>query len=661
MAIGITARWWSCRNGNRDVNFADRYRSHPGFADMCKCLFLLAALFFPALAGARDKPENWVEVRSPHFSVVTNSNEKQARRVADQFERMRSVFHTLFPKIQIDNLGSINVLAIKDEKDFRALEPAAYLAKGQLKLGGLFLRGMDKNYVLMRLDAEGEHPYAVVYHEYTHLLLSKADFIPLWLNEGLAEFYQNTDIREKDVEIGQPSPENLELLRSNRLLPLSMLFTIDHTSPYYHEENKGSIFYGESWALTHYLELNDYRNETQRLADYAQLLGQNVDAVTAATRAFGDLKQLQSALEGYIRQGSFQYLKMASVPDVDAAAFHAEALTPVQADAVRADFLAYNDRSADARAILDRTLKEDPTNVLAHETMGFLEFRQGHIDEARNWYAQAVTLDSKSYLAHYYFAAMSMNVPMDAARAVKVESSLRTAIKLNPNFAPSYDRLGTFLATRNGNLDEARLMALSAVQLEPGNLSYRMDTASVLLEMERGKDAVTVIRNAMHLASTPQESAMAENFLMHAEEYAQAQEKRFHFSDQMKAAASRAEGTSKPGEAAAASNPAAEGPASEEEVVPKGPHHFVTGLVKNVHCNSPAIDLDVVVAGKTMEVRSGNYFKIDYSSLGVTLKGNLNPCSDLEGRPAKVEYVHSVGKGPGAVVAIEIHKGAIVR
>ena len=65
------------------------------------------------------------------------------------------------------------MLAIKDEKDFRALEPEAYLAKGSLKLGGLFLRAPDKNYVLMRLDAQGEHPYAVVYHEYTHLILSK--------------------------------------------------------------------------------------------------------------------------------------------------------------------------------------------------------------------------------------------------------------------------------------------------------------------------------------------------------------------------------------------------------------------------------------------------------------------------------------------------------
>jgi hypothetical protein len=91
---------------------------------MYRRLFFLVVVLSPLLAQAREKPENWVEVRSPHFSVVSNSNEKQAHRVADQFEHMRSVFHTLFPKIQIDTLGSITVLAIKDEKDFRALEPA---------------------------------------------------------------------------------------------------------------------------------------------------------------------------------------------------------------------------------------------------------------------------------------------------------------------------------------------------------------------------------------------------------------------------------------------------------------------------------------------------------------------------------------------------------
>jgi len=618
---------------------------------MWKCLFPLLILFLSLLAPARDKPESWIEVRSPHFVVISNSNEKQARRVADQFERMRSVFHTLFPKIQIDNLGSITVLAIKDEKDFRELEPAAYLAKGQLKLGGLFLRGADKNYVLLRLDAEGEHPYAVVYHEYTHLLLSKAEQMPLWLNEGLAEFYQNTDIREKEVELGQPSPENLYLLRQNRLLPLATLFAVDHTSPYYHEENKGSIFYGESWALTHYLELKDYRDKTHEITDYAQLLAQNVDAVAAATRAFGDLKQLQSTLEGYVRQGSFQYLKMPGATDVNDAAFQSHALATPQADAVRADFLAYNERTTDARALLDHILQEDPNNVSVHETMGFLEFQARHFDEARNWYAQAVKLDSQSYLAHYYFAAISMNTTIGPGEESQVESSLRTSIKLNPNFAPSYDRLAVFLAMHHRDLDEAHMMALNAVALEPGNLSYRMDTANVLLQMERGTDAVAVIRNAMHLASSPQESAMADNFLQHAEEYAQAQEHNRHISEQMKEGTSTADASNHVAEADIASDSV-----PHDEAPPAGPYHFVTGVLKNVRCNTPAIDLNVIVAGRTLGLHSSNYFKIDYTVLDFTLKGNLNPCADLEGRPAKVEYVESASKDQASVVAIEIHR-----
>ncbi|HEY6336949.1 MAG TPA: hypothetical protein VIW68_00505, partial [Candidatus Sulfotelmatobacter sp.] len=97
---------------------------------MRKFLLLFVALLSTTGALARDKEENWVQVRSPHFVVVTNSNEKQARRVADQFERMRSVFQKFFPHLQIDPGAPIIVLVIKDEKDFRLLEPAAYLAKG---------------------------------------------------------------------------------------------------------------------------------------------------------------------------------------------------------------------------------------------------------------------------------------------------------------------------------------------------------------------------------------------------------------------------------------------------------------------------------------------------------------------------------------------------
>jgi hypothetical protein len=121
-----------------------------------------ALLLITTLLGfAHAKQENWIQVTSPHFVVATDGSEKQARQIADQFERMRSVFHAAFPKLNMDSGGPIIVIAVKGEKDFRTLEPETYLSKGSLKLGGLFMRTQDKNYVLMRLDAEGDHPYSL--------------------------------------------------------------------------------------------------------------------------------------------------------------------------------------------------------------------------------------------------------------------------------------------------------------------------------------------------------------------------------------------------------------------------------------------------------------------------------------------------------------------
>jgi Tfp pilus assembly protein PilF len=619
---------------------------------MWKKIFLLLPLFSSSLLTARDKTESWIEITSPHFVVATNANEKQGRRVADQFERMRSVFHTLFPKLRIDPDSPIIVLAIKDEKDFRALEPESYLAKGQLKIGGLFLRAADKNYVLMRLDAEGDHPYAVVYHEYTHLLLSKAEWFPLWLNEGLAQFYENTDIHEKDVSLGQANGADIQLLRQYKLLPLATLFAVDHNSPYYHDENKGSIFYAESWALTHYLYIKGSQEKTNRLAQYADLVSKKVDPVTAATTAFGDLKRLECDLNGYVQQVRFNYFAMKTSTEVDESTFKVQALTPPQADALRADFLAYNERTTDARALLDQVLKEDPNNVSAHETAGFLEFRQGHIDAAKKWYAQAIQLDSQSYLAHYYFSSISMQGAMTPAEETQAEASLRRAIELNPSFAPAYDRLAIFLGMRHRNLDEAHMMGLKAVALEPGNVGYRVNVANVLMMTERPQSAIEVLRIAEKLAKTPEEVQWVNNGLRQAEGYLAVQQRMAEQKQRTSGADS--------GEFSTASASAGNAPAphlTRRNFVPKGPHQFLTGVLQDVRCESSNMDIAVKAGTKTLSLHSDNYYGIQFTTLGFQPSGDLNPCTELEGRPAKVEYVESANKSETAhLVSVELHK-----
>jgi tetratricopeptide (TPR) repeat protein len=619
---------------------------------MLKRTLLVAALLSCLPAAGRDKPENWLQVRSDHFIVATNSNEKQARRVADQFERMRSVFQARFTKLQIDPAAPIVVLALKDEKDFRALEPVAYLAKGQLKLGGLFLRAPDKNYILMRLDAEGDHPYEVVYHEYTHLLLAKsAEWLPLWLNEGLAEFYQNTDIRDKEVLLGEPSAENLTLLRQQSLLPLPTLFKVDEKSPYYHEENKGSIFYAESWALTHYIQMTDAKQNTHKLTELADLLSKKTDPIEAATRVFGDLQQLQRTLENYVHQAGFLVFKVPGVTQVDDSKFQLQPLLPPQSDALRADFLAYNDRTGDARGLLDQVLRDDRNNTSAHETMGYLAFRAGNLDEAKKWYGEAVHLDSHSYLAYYYFAVISMRSPGSSSDDAQIENSLREAIKLNPQFAPAFDSLAVFLGMHHRNLDEAHMMGLTAVALEPENVGYRINVANVLMMMRNSDAAIQVLQAAAKLARTPQEVEQVNNFLMSAQAFAAAKQ-RVSERQQETADAQVDVQTDAPTDVDSA--PTLQ---HRAKFVPKGPHRFLLGVLKDVHCKNPEMDITVTSKVKNLSLHADNYYQIQFTTLNFTPQGDLNPCKDLEGRPAKVEYEESADESMSPrVLAIELHK-----
>ena len=91
-------------------------------------------------------------------------------------------------------------------------------------------------------------------------------------------------------------------------------------------------------------------------------------------------------------------------------------------------------------------------------------------------------LNSESYLAHYYYAAMSMGTDGEARDPV-IELSLRTCIKLNPNFAPAYDALAMYYMGDPATINEAHMLNLRAIMLEPDNINYRLNAAVVLLKI----------------------------------------------------------------------------------------------------------------------------------------------------------------------------------
>lgn len=658
----------------RHILLSKNERCHYSYSIMRK-LIAVVLLLFAIQSACAAGPASWFEVETPHFTILTDSNEKQARHLAGQFERMRAVFHMLLPNAADDSGSRIIVLAVRNRNDFQALEPEAYLGKGKLDLAGLFMHSDTRNYILLRLDAQGDHPFATVYHEYTHFTTRKAEWLPIWLNEGLAEFYENTDIRDKDVLLGQPNPNDILYLRQTRLIPLATLFAVDYNSPYYHEEDKGTIFYAESWALTHYLEINDYKAKTHRIEDYAHYLLQHEDSVTAAQHAFGDLNALQRELQSYTQQALYQAFQIKTPITFDETTLQVRLIPTAEADAYRADVLVDNGRTHDAEALLDTALQAAPSVALIHEVMGNLKLRQKDLPAAEKYFGEAVALNSQSYTAHYFYA-MSALQSGDREHDAAVESSLRSAIALNPSFAPAYDTLAMFYGFRHKNLDEAHRLNAQAVQLDPENLAYRINTANVLMEEQQFPSAVGVLRAAMPVAKTSEDRAMLQTRIDGIERYQASIEAARQANRQSAAASSTVVVSQQSSSQATPSSPPQI--AGKQVVFQKvdgklvgtaetihypagdatGPQHTIKGIIRSVRCSSPSVlAFSLDQSGKQVALYNNDFYKITFTTANFEPGGDIKPCTDIEGMKATVRYAEVTDPTvAGQILAIELSK-----
>jgi tetratricopeptide (TPR) repeat protein len=339
-------------------------------------------------------------------------------------------------------------------------------------------------------------------------------------------------------------------------------------------------------------------------------------------------------------------VKSSAAAPIDESAYKRRTLTPSETEALQADVLARVHRTAEARALLDQVLKEDPDNVQAHETMGFLAMEKNHYPEALKWYGEAVKLDSQDYLAHYYFAALTMNLG-GADEDKEIESSLQSAIRLNPRFAPPYDRLAVLYAMRGEKLDDAHRMSFRAISLDPGNAGYRVNAASVLLKMGRYDDALAALRGAAKVAKDPAEVAMVQSQVERVKRYEEA----------------RAQAEEQAKEQQEAPAPAQ---VTVVETAPKhptepadGPRFMVDGVIDDISCNYPTeIEFQIKTAsGKLVKLYNNDYDRIDFTAVRFIPKESMNPCTDFKGMKIHATYVATRDSSvDGQIVAMVLRK-----
>jgi len=586
------------------------------------------------------KQEKWYEGRSQNFVVVCNAGEKQASKTAVQFEQIRAVFRKYLPIAGNHPSPVITIMAVKDEGSLRELIPEFWATKGHTHPAGIYFHGLGQAELAVQLDAQGPSPYATIYHEYYHSLsLPYFPNMPVWLAEGLADFFGHSEVNDQEARMGEPAPELIYEMQQSRLIPLNVLFKVDHTSPYYNESNKTSVFYAESWALTHYLMMADNQSHRSMLLAYLTALQQGASPEDASAKGFGDLNKLQNTLEQYVRRESYSYLK-AATPPVNAEEIKVRELSEAEADAYLGGFQAIRGKFQEAKPLLEEAIRLDPNLAMAYQNQGLADFAGHDRDGALESFSKAVSLDPKNALTHYFRAYLSVGQGSVAEKDPQVESDLRQSIALDPNFAASYGLLATYLAAFNENLPEAFSFAKKAVELEPGNSSAMLSLAQVLVRMKRFDDAQTVAQSAESSATNPGDRARASQFLNYLQQ-----------AKSFSAQGGRNSGDVPPVPTNSSDHHV---DTTEQRPVKPSTEQHAIGVVTKSSCvnGSPQIELQSSSGTIQLHVAPGTSMNI---TLSFDPPPGFNPCNSFKGYRASASYTPDDAQGTrGTLTALRI-------
>jgi tetratricopeptide (TPR) repeat protein len=472
---------------------------------------LLAATLAACLASTARPADTWIEVKCPHFTVESNAGEKDARKICDQFELFRLTFHGAFPTLRIDPGQSITIIAAKNENAMKEFLPEEYQEKGHIHHTGMYQGGPEKHYVVLRMNVEGDRPYHTLYHEYTHALmhLNFTD-LPLWLDEGFAEYLGNASLGDKEVRIGLIEPSHLYILQQNKLLPIETLLAVNHSSPYYNEENRASVFYAESWALVHYLLLDPEARQKNLVSKFLAAWKDSNDQVGAARQTFGDLKKFGQVLDSYASRGNFYNGIIKPPTDTLDKNYPVRVLSPAELLALQGDFFVHHNRTDAAKQPLEDALKLDPKLILAHEAMGMYYYREQDIPSATEQMNEAIRLGGTSFIPRYMLGYLLIQggISDESTRKAAIDA-LTTATRMNPQFAPAFDALASALDRSPETRPQALSAEITAVKLEPSTKAYAVHLVYLLLNANRISEAKTMVSRIAAVAQTPMEKQAA--------------------------------------------------------------------------------------------------------------------------------------------------------
>ena len=202
-------------------------------------LALAVSLAIPLPAAG----QKWFRARTPSFTIVSSASETKTRQVAIHLERLAAALRHVHPRF------SANAVETKIFLFARRRESQPYF--------DLLLSGSRRNWSgvyaahgggtgTMVIDAEQLFiSDRTAVHELMHAILSGSESpLPLWLEEGIAEYFSTAQVRNGVLTVGTPIPEHRTRLKDATLTVADVFAAAGGSATASHE-----LFYPVSWGI----------------------------------------------------------------------------------------------------------------------------------------------------------------------------------------------------------------------------------------------------------------------------------------------------------------------------------------------------------------------------------------------------------------------------
>lgn len=412
-----------------------------------------------------------LRLQTETLEIVSDAGESAARRALARLQQMERLLGRRQSKIR--------AYLFADDRWFRHLRPVPTAR-------GFYQSGPERDYLAV---LAGPDDLRALSHEFVHASLEHSTARrPLWLEEGVAEFYSTVTPEKDRWLIGRPVNDHIRVLRQLDWLSPRQLFAITKDSAVYDEANRAGLFYAQSWAIVHLLYTQPgYREHLPR---FAELLDEGVPADQACQQAF---RRTPAQLFDDARQRLLRGALPVAAVDADPLDAPRVQLDSVGEESVAELALACG-KTALATRLYERQQRPTP--------LGLLALARGETTIALRYFNEAIAANDPT-ATPYFEAAM---LRRDAREPF--EPLLRQAVARNPHHPEAWFLLGLEAAKRE-QWEEAIDAYQRATAILPRQANFWHAMAMALHRAGRRPEAARAALKCRLAAATPAERQMA--------------------------------------------------------------------------------------------------------------------------------------------------------